>query len=57
MSMTIGIPQVLYLLLLLTGIAVYAAKHGQPRSPYSIWEALFGVAIVLPILYWGGFFS
>lgn len=50
-------PQLMYLALCFMSLGVAAAKHGQPREPWSFWGALVNLAIVLPLLWAGGFFS
>ena len=53
-----GWPQLSYLLLTALGIGLVWARHGQPRSErYNVWYSLIGSVIVLPILYFGGFFT
>lgn len=51
-----GWPQLIYLALTALGAGFVIAKHGEPRDPYNAPGALIGTAIVLAILYWGGFF-
>ena len=55
--MTIDWPQGIYLVLLLLSLGLVLAKHGEPREPYNIWVTLFGTALTLALLYWGGFFG
>jgi len=52
-----GWPQLTYVALLAMGFGVVAAKHGEPRDPYSIWWTLVADAIVLTLLTYGGFFA
>lgn len=53
----LGIPQILYLALILMGLGVHLAKDGQPRTDkYSFWGQLFITIITVYILYKGGFF-
>ena len=56
MVLSIGWPQVVYIALTILGLGIAAAKHGQPREPYSFPTSFFATAIVFAILYWGGFF-
>lgn len=56
--MHIGWPQgiILGLMLLADGMAL--AKHGEPKeSDYNILASLAGTAIMVGLLYWGGFFK
>ena len=56
--MNIGWPQLLILALLLVGTGVQLAKHGEPRGgKHSFWVALISDAILIGLLYWGGFFT
>jgi hypothetical protein len=46
-----------YLALTVAELSIFAARHGQPRKDkYNIGTALIAAAIVLTILYFGGFF-
>lgn len=56
-NLTLGWPQIIYLLLVALGFGVTVAKHGEQRYPHSVWTQLIGMVIVLPLLYWGGFFG
>ncbi|HEX8414750.1 MAG TPA: hypothetical protein VF637_12820 [Sphingomicrobium sp.] len=56
--MNLGWPQGIYLALLFLAICNHASKNGQPRTDkHDLGMALFGAAISLSLLYWGGFFS
>lgn len=55
--MSIGLPQLIYLIMLALGLGIAMAKHGEPRPPHDAGAALIGICIVLTLLYWGGFFS
>ena len=57
MSMTLGWPQIIYLLLVALSLGVSIAKHGQVRDPYNVMDSIIATTIVLPLLYWGGFFG
>lgn len=50
-------PQYTYLALLLIGLGVGLAKHGEPRKPHNVVVDLIATAIVLWILSSGGFFK
>ena len=52
------IPQIVMLLLLAISTGTYLANHGEPRdTEYNFWVSLLSDAIVLGLLYWGGFFD
>ncbi len=54
--MNIGWPEGIYLtLVVMTGIG-YAIKDGQVRR-YALGDWALSVIIVLPLLWWGGFFD
>jgi hypothetical protein len=56
--MNFGIPQTLLLAYLVFTTGVHAALHGKPRvSKFHVGSALTSDAIVLAVLYWGGFFN
>lgn len=57
MQLHIGWPQGIYLALIIMDLVLMAYKHGKPRKNYSIWEYVVSAAIVLTLLFWGGFFS
>ena len=50
-------PQYVYLCLMLLGLGVVLAKHGEPQKNYNIWASLFADIIILGLLYFGGFFK
>lgn len=50
-------PQIVYLALVMMGVGVALAKHGEPRTPYSAWGTLLATAICLGLLWAGGFFA
>lgn len=56
-NLTLGWPQIIYMLLVALSFGVTVAKHGEPRDPHNCLTQLIGIAIVLPLLYWGGFFG
>lgn len=56
--MTLHWPQAIMLVFLLLDVGVHLARNGEPRKyPYSFGAALANFAIVMALLYWGGFFS
>jgi len=50
-------PQLIYLALTFMAVGITAAKHGQPREPYSLGMTVFSAATSFGLLYWGGFFG
>ena len=56
--MYLGLPQISYLALVLLGAGIALAKHGEPRrDKYNFWTSMLSEAIVITILYCGGFFT
>jgi hypothetical protein len=50
-------PQLIYLALMVLGLGVSLAKHGEPRSPMNAGTHILGLAIAISLLWWGGFFD
>jgi hypothetical protein len=55
--MYFGVPQVIYLALIILGLGIAIAKHGQPRDNYNGGVTFIAAIIELALLYWGGFFK
>lgn len=51
-----GIPQIIILVLFALGLGITLAKDGEIQR-FSFVSSLFGSAVQLSILYWGGFFG
>lgn len=51
------IPAIIYLVILGASLLFTAHDHGKPRKPTNFWTALVATALVLGLLYWGGFFN
>jgi len=49
-------PQLIYIALVALSLGMNFAQHGQPRKPTDGWAALLSVLIIVPLLWWGGFF-
>ncbi|QJB21885.1 hypothetical protein KNU94_gp47 [Xanthomonas phage FoX2] len=51
-------PQLIYLALMFVGFGITVSKHGQPETgKHNAWFALIANALVVTLLWWGGFFS
>jgi hypothetical protein len=50
-------PAIIVIILLAMGFGLHTAKHGEPRSDFHAGWYLFGAAVNVGLLYWGGFFS
>jgi hypothetical protein len=56
--MVLGPPQIIYLLLICIGIGFALARYGeQKRDRYDMFDVFFGPALVLILLWTGGFFG
>lgn len=57
--MNIGWPQAIYFALILVGIGLELARHGQVRKPsrHNAWTTIVASLLILALLWWGGFFS
>lgn len=54
----IGVPQLLFLALIVSGLTIDATKHGKPYTKTeNVWVSLLAALILLGLLYWGGFFT
>ena len=53
-----GIPQCIFIVLVCMGLGMSLAKHGETETEtVSFWKALYGKAVLLALLWWGGFFN
>lgn len=54
----IMIPQLIYLAMVCLGLGIAFAQHGTIRkaTTHNAWVSVFGTAVVMVILYYGGFF-
>ena len=53
-----GLPQYIYLGLLVLSLGITLAKHGERRTDkHSFFTSLTGAAITIWLLAWGGFFG
>jgi len=55
--MSLWLPQLIYIILVCLGMGMIIAKHGQKQDDYNAWTSGIAGAIILALLYWGGFFS
>lgn len=53
-----GWPQITYIVLIAIGMTKALVLHGQPqKTKHNFWASLIASAILIFILYCGGFFS
>ena len=55
-ELSIGVPQIVVLVLYLVNITLSAVHHGEEQGPYNVWMTMLGAAVNFAILKWGGFF-
>lgn len=55
-ELSIGVPQIVILVLYLLSFVLHAVHHGEEREPYNVWITMLGIAVNFAILKWGGFF-
>lgn len=51
------IPQIIYLMLSISGVMISIGRHGEPRTPENGWHAVIAAGIGWTLLYLGGFFG
>lgn len=57
MAFSLGVPQIIYLAIVVFNITYAGVHHGEPQGEYNVWISLCGSALSLAIMYWGGFFA
>ena len=57
MTITLGIPQIIWLFLAVIGLIIEIVNHGKPREPHNAYTFAIGAFISFLLLYWGGFFG
>ena len=58
MTLSLHIPQILFLVLLCMGLGQHLAKNGEQRADkYNFGLALICTVIEVALLTWGGFFT
>jgi hypothetical protein len=58
MTLILGIPQLILLGLTVLSLGIHLAKHGEPKgTSWNFFHVAIADAIVLVLLYWGGFFG
>jgi len=52
------IPQIIYIIIAITGLCLVAYRHGKPREEnWNFWVELIAILIQAGIMFWGGFFD
>ena len=57
MTINLGIPQIIWLFLVVIGLMAEIINHGKPREPHNAYTFAVSVVIAFLLLYWGGFFG
>lgn len=57
MTINIGIPQIIWLVMTVFGLIYEIINHGKPREPHNAYTFAISVVISFLLLYWGGFFG
>lgn len=57
MTINIGWPEGIFLVLIMFSIAVRYANVGNPRPADKWWGPMLDLFVTVYLLYWGGFFS
>lgn len=55
-ELSIGVPQIVMLVLYLNNFVLSVVHHGEEQEPYNVWITMIGIAVNFTILKWGGFF-
>jgi LPXTG-motif cell wall-anchored protein len=51
-------PQIIMIILIVLGVGVDLERHGKPKTgEHNIGWSLFGAAVTVALLWWGGFFA
>ena len=57
MTINLGIPQIIWLVMAVIGLIVEIVEHGKPREPHNAYIFAISALITFSLLYWGGFFG
>ena len=57
MTINLGIPQIIWLVITIFGLICETINHGKPREPHNAYAFAIGTVISFLLLYWGGFFG
>lgn len=57
MTINLGIPQIIWLVMAVIGLIVEIVEHGKPREPHNAYTFAVSIVISFLLLYWGGFFG
>ena len=57
MTITLGVQQIIWIILAIFGIIEETINHGKPREPHNAYTFAISAFISFLLLYWGGFFG
>lgn len=57
MTINLGIPQIIWLVMAIFGLIYETINHGKPQQPHNAYAFAIGMVISFLLLYWGGFFG
>ena len=57
MTINLGIPQIIWLVLVVFGLIYETINHGKPHEPHNAYILAISTIISFLLLYWGGFFG
>jgi len=51
-------PQIIYILLILANLMLISNRHGKEKTgKHNLWIDLVSLALMVGLIYWGGFFN
>jgi hypothetical protein len=57
MTINLGIPQIIWLVMAIFGLIYEIVNHEKPHVPHNAYTFAISVVISFLLLYWGGFFG
>lgn len=57
LEFNLGIPQIIWITLVIFGGIYAIIHHGEEREPYNAYVLFISTVIEFALLYWGGFFN
>lgn len=57
MTINIGIPQIIWLVMAIFELIYEIINHGKTREPHNAYTFAISMVISFLLLYWGGFFG
>ena len=57
MTINIGVPQIIWLVMAIFGLIYEIVNHEKPHVPHNAYTFAISLVISFLLLYWGGFFG